>query len=104
LVLLFTPGRVKRYKLQGFYVLPTQIADRARPVFEEGLAVGGGPAEEERLFTPGKIFLTLGVVGVAVGLFALFVSWGTEPFQLGVFAYVFGGGVFLYLKLLVEIA
>lgn len=92
--LRFEPGVRDRTVVQGFYVIPTPIVERAWPVFEAGLAAdtevaGRESTPRDRSFRTTTLGIVVGYAALAVGALALLYALGAPRAALEMVAYVF---------------
>ncbi|UPV99375.1 hypothetical protein M0R88_12670 [Halorussus gelatinilyticus] len=96
------PGVEDRTAIQGFYALPTDVAERGRSAFESGLAadppVDAETAERARFFRRVNRAVGVGVLLLAVAAF-LVVAWSGMPvWNLLAFAWLIVGAGLFFLK------
>lgn len=93
--LSFVPGAPDRFSVQGLYVLPTEVVERAWPVFEAGIDADVEQGEKSTVAYRVNVLVT----AVAVGLPVAGVAWlAWVGASLGmVLQWVFSVGLFAFL-------
>lgn len=93
--LSFVPGAPDRFSVQGLYVLPTDVTERAWPTFEAGIAADVEREEKSRVAYRINVLVTAAAVALPAAALAWLV-WVGGPLGM-VLQFVFTTGLVVFL-------
>ena len=91
-------------RAQDLYAVPTEVADRAWPIFEKGLATEPpeGAGEKSTLLRRINVFVAFAFVGASAGALALLAWLGAPAWELLQWLWITAGLAFFFLRFLVR--